>query len=325
MMRSRRRPPLLLLTVLAALIAIPVHLALGVEGIPADNGTEASRMTWPEGATLLAAAELSLPAGSYDWQVTTLALTEDETAFISGNGVLVTASGNALTQLNGRETIRLERNAALTMGEGDRWQLRAADDERATALAIELVSAGAAHPGDDVAFVGPLDVPGGNATMVLVDLDKDLAADSAPDEVMQGALRPGVSIRHDQTGVPVAPEPNQPYDRWIVALFPHGGGQSAPIATQPPTTPLPATSPTMPATPTATAPGTPTYTPTSTPTEPMPTATWTPTPTPTEPMPTATWTPTPTPTEPMPTATWTPTPTPTEVPESGVSVEAIFG
>lgn len=306
-MRLRRRSPLLLFTMIVALLAIPVHLALGVEHIPADDGTEASRMTWPDGADLLAAVELDLPAGGYDWQVTTLTLTQTDTAFTSGNGIIVTASGAAIIQLNGRDTVRLERNSALTMANGDRWQARAADNDPAIVLVAELLPDWAPRSDDDVSIIGTLDVPGGAATMVLVNLDKDLASDDARDEVMRGALRPGISIRHDETGIPETSEPDQTYDRWVIALFAHGGEQIVPIVTGPPSTPMPVASPTVPATPPATA--------TSPATPPVPTATMmptdasTPAPSPT-PSPTATATVTPTP-SPTATATVTPTPSPT--------------
>lgn len=336
-MGARRLSPLLLLSVLAILIAIPVHLALGVESVPANDGTRASRMVWPEGVDLLAAVELNLPGGGYDWQITVLTLDETDTAFNARNGILVTASGTALVQVNGRETLRVERNDALAMFEGDRWQLRSADGERATVLVAELLPEWAPRTDDDASIIGRLDVPAGDATMILVNLDKDRAVDTAQEEVMQDALRPGVSIRHDEAGIPDAPDPSTSYDRWVIALFAYGGGQPAPVPTQPPTTPQPIASPTNPATPTVTGTpttaGTPTNTPTATDTPtptntpmetytptPSPTSTDTPTPTP-SPTPTDTPTPTPSPTPtntptptPSPTPTDTPTPTPTNAP-----------
>lgn len=315
MLRARRTSPLLLV-ILIALVTIPVQLVLGVERVPVNSGTEGSRMTWPEGADLLAALELDLTAGSWDWQVTTFTLDGSAIAFAPESGIIVTAAGSALVQVNDRETMRLERNAALTMLRGDRWQIQAADDAGATVLVIELLPGGMARSGDDATVIGPLAVPGGKATLVLVNVDRDFASEATRDEVMRGALRPGVSIRHDETGIPATPEPDRTYDRWIIALLPHGE-QPVPVVTHPPTTPMPVASPTIPATPTVTptSPATPTATtaPAATPT-PTITPTNTPTPTPT-PIPTNT--PTPTPTEVPPTAADTPTPTPTEQPESG--------
>jgi hypothetical protein len=179
-------------------------------------------------------------------------------------------------------------------------------------LVIELVELAQASPAEDSVPIGPLTVPAGEYTMALVNVPATIADQATIDTVMGDSLRPGVSIAHDDTGVPSQLDPATEYARWIVALYPTGsdapGPVSLPTATRPTST-APSASPTTTATSTAAA--TPTYTPTSTTAAtPTYTPTVTPTFTPTYP-PTVSPTPTDTPTV---TPTFTPTNTPTVTP-----------
>jgi|GEM_PF-2943739 len=304
-------------------LVIPGQLVWGTSKQTEENRTAAAEMTWPEGATLLAGQELTLPGAEYQWHITTPTTAPDAPAtFDSGHGVIVAITDPILVQINATDTLRLEGGAALVLHEGDRVIVDSAGDTPVKFLAIELLrSADAVARSDGGSQVGPLQVPDGAYTLALIDLDAAHTDDATVQQVLADALRPGVSIIHDETGIPDQRDTSQQYDLWIAALYPNGTAQppQAPVssgntgqsqASAAATTPAPPASPTATSTMTATATATTdpdiTATPTNTPTiTPTATPTYTPTITPTA---TPTYTPTVTPTA---TATYTPTVTPT--------------
>lgn len=273
--------------------------------------------TWPEGVELLAAQDLDLPAGEYQWQISTLtAPPEDAERLEVHPAILIAVSDAILVQINDVETIRLNSGAALPLQEDDEIVMTSAVDDPADYLLVELVNVDDVEPGDTENQVGPLTVPEGAFTMVLVNLPADATDTATAEEVIEEALRPGVLISHDDEGIPAEVVPGQEYDRWIVALYPSSDSAETPTPT--PTkapaqqsVPSRTTQPTATFTPTATATATATSTPTATATA-IPTVTATSTAT-------ATATATATPTT-MPTATATSTPTPTMVPPTNTPV-----
>jgi hypothetical protein len=320
-------------------LLISGQLVLGTSRQATEEGTAAANRSWPEGAELLAAHELTLSSGSYLWHITTRTITvddEDEESFETGPGIVIASSGDLLVQLNEVDTLRLAEGAALTLHDEDRVLITGANDDPASYLVVELLDeAAAADREDDGNQVGPLTVPAGDYTLALVNLAAEFTDDATVQEVLSDALRPGVSIIHNEEGVPDQREPNEEYDFWIVALYPVAtstptaeapatdAGPGAPQATVVATTPAPPASPTATltasptvtatSTATATATGMATNTPTSTPTvTPTVTPTATPTVTPTV-TPTPTFTPTATPTDVPPTNTPEPTATSTPV------------
>jgi hypothetical protein len=303
-------------------LVLSLQLMLAASQQPDQQGTAAVRRNWPEGAELLAARELDLPAGEYEWRVSQLTASRTDAASFEANpGFVLSILDPILVQTNEEETLRLTDGAGAVLFDNDRVVV---NGEGATSssdvLIVELV--GLSQPPSADSFpVGPLTVPAGSYTMVLVNLPADIANETTIEAVIRGSLRPGVSIAHDDSGIPAPVDPATQYARWIIALYPSGsrGPVSAPTVVTAGSSPVssstPAASPT--ATATATSPATPTYTPTWTPTvTPTFTPTWTPTvtPTPTD-TPTATVTPTPTDT-PTVTPTATPTSTPTNTPTS---------
>lgn len=297
-------------------LVIPGQLVWGTNQQPDQDRTAAAGMTWPEGANLLAGQELTLPGAEYQWHITTPTTGPDATvAFDSGNGVIVAITDPILVQINTTDTLRLEAGAALTLHEHDHVVVDTAGDAPAKFLAIELLrTPDAAARTDGGNQVGPLQVPDGGYTLILVNLDAAHTDDPTVQQVLADALRPGVSIIHNDAGIPDQRDANQQYDLWITALYPNGAaappqapasggntGQSQASAAA--TTPAPPASPTATSTMTATSTTTATATATT-----DPNATATPTSTPTN---TPTVTPTATPTN---TPTVTPTATPTNTP-----------
>jgi hypothetical protein len=312
------------LVVLLGAIVTYGQIALG-QGSPAESrGPSVLDMTWPNGVVLLAGQQLDLSAGQYEWRISTLdALPGTGTRITPGHGVIVAVSGPILVQRNDMDTVRLESGAATTARDGDTMIVASAVDQPAEFLLVELVSVDRPDSGDVVEVVGPLTVGEGGHRLVLLDLPIAVSIDISADDVIQGSLRPAVSIAHTDREIPTDLSSARNYDRWIVALYPP---EQEPVApTQAPTsapqvpdaTGAPTTAATSTATSTATATATSTATATATATE---TATSTATATATatateEPTATATATPTDTPTATVtPTPTDTPTVTPTNPP-----------
>lgn len=300
--------------------------------------------TWPEGVELLAARELDLTAGEYQWRITRLtAPVEDAEALEVRPGVLVAVSGPILVQVNDVETIRLNTGAALPLDDNDEIVVLSADDEPVEYLVVDLMESADVESDDTQSLVGPLTVPEGEYAILLLNLPVDLTDDQAPGQAIEDALRPGILISYTDEGIPAEIVPGQEYDRWIVALYPSSGPAEAiqttevqdPLPSVIPPTPQPTATPTATATATPTATSTPTATATATST-PTATATATATVTPTAtatvaatatytPTATATATVTPTATATAtatvtPTATMAPTPTPTMIPPTETPV-----
>jgi len=294
--------------VIVALLLFALVVALG----PGATGTARQATTptpatspafdllasWPKGVTLMAATELDLPSGSYEWHMTALTATDTLGDPIEVHrGVLIAVSGPVLVQINGTDVARVEQGAGLVLREGDEIRLQGEGVNPVDVETIELVRDTEFAPDDAPDQTVAITIPGGAYTHVLVNLPEELNDGSTAQEIIAGATRPGVSISHTEDEIPATLEPDRRYALWITALFPSGPGTSG-TTTGGGSTPIPATTPTPPSSPVAT------ITPTM-PGSPTVTATWTPTVTPTE---TATGTPTDTPTA---TATATPTDTPT--------------
>jgi hypothetical protein len=292
-------------------IAVYGQIVLG-QGLPTGTGAPSViGMTWPNGVELLAGHQLDLDAGDYEWRISTReAPTTPGEPVETGNGVVVAVSGSVLIERNESEIVRLERGAALTVGEGDSLVVVSDGEDPADFLLIELVEVSAPQPGNETDVVGPLTVQGGGHAMVLLNVPVAVTIDVTLDEIIDGSLRPAVSIAHTDNEIPETISASRNYDRWIVALFPP---EEAPVVTEatsaptsaPEVVPSPTTAPSMPASPTATA------TATATATE---TATNTPTSTPTETPVPATEASTVTPTNTMVPPTEAPAETPTETP-----------
>lgn len=321
--------------VLMLLAMLAVYGGTEVGGNQQSQAPSAAEMTWPEGVELLAAQALTLPSGEYQWQITTLtAPTQDAEPTDVHRGVLIAVNGAVLVEINQEDTIRLNSGAALILHENDSIVTTSAEDGEADFLMIELVTSEDAEPGETGSLVGPLEVPEGGFLMVLLNLPTDVNNDETAQQVIQGALRPGVSISHNGEGIPETVVSGEEYERWIVGLYPYAdangtvegpepGGTSAespalvtpPIQARPPAatstpTPTAVATPAATTTPTPTAAASPTATMTPTATD-TPTATVTATATATA---TATVTPTATSTPTMIPPTPTPPPTPTMVP-----------
>lgn len=284
-------------------------------------------MTWPEGVELLAAQVFELDEDDYQWRISLLT-TEDEPeqAIETGRGVVIAVSGAMLVQRNEGEFVRLEAGAALLLQEDDEVSVTSVSDEPVEYLIIELLPFAEDNTVDESSLVGPLEVSAGGYAMVLLNLPADATNETAAEQVIDGALRPGVSIAYTEDGIPDRLESDEEYDRFILALYPPYV-EPTPVPTTVAPTAVPArptfvpAAPTTPATPTATATATATATNTPSPTAtitPTATATNTPTVTPTAattntPSPTPTNVPSPTPTD-TPTAVPTNTPVPTPLP-----------
>ncbi|HEV2072564.1 MAG TPA: hypothetical protein VGR29_02885 [Thermomicrobiales bacterium] len=305
-------PERVIIVLLIILVALATYggAAFGMNQ-EADSPSVVER-EWPEGVELLAAQELDLEAGEYQWQITTLtAPAENAEPLEVRHGVLIALNGAILVGFDDDEVIRLNTGAALPLQDEDEEAeiaVTSAGDAPVEFLVVELVNLDDVEPDDTENEVGPLTVPEGAFTLVLVNLPAAVTDDTTAEQVIEDALRPGVLISHTDEGIPAEIVAGQEYDRWIVALYP---STDSPTATPTPTVAPPqqqapprTTLPTATSTPTATV--TPTATATATTT---PTATATSTPTAT-----ATATATSTPTMVPPTNTPVPTPTPTMVP-----------
>ncbi len=311
--------------VIVSLVSVPVVFGSAMRQTDEATTTALDR-AWPPGVQLLAASELDLDGGDWEWRVLTReAPGERGDPLPTGPGILIAVQGALLAQVNGTDTLRLEAGSALLLQDGDDVEIMGAigpDLVLPVFLLIDLHD----DEGDDAEGdrIGPMRLATGRHTLVLLNLPADEADEGTLDAVMTDAVRPGVSIMHGDEGIPETPDPAIVYDRWVVALHPSDDVPAeAPPVTQrvgsdAPIQPLlpdasPAGSPgnaaTSTGTPTSTSTNTPTATATGTPTNtPTATATGTPTDTPTA---TPTFTPTDTPTA---TPTFTPTSTPTNTP-----------
>lgn len=301
------------------------QIALGRSQQPDTPMPSVTEMTWPEGAELLAAQVFTLDEDDYQWRISLLtAGDEPGQPTETGRGVVVAMTGTLLLHVNDEDFVRLDAGAALTLHEEDEFTATSVEGDPVEYLVIELLPFAEDNTTEESNLVGPIDVAAGGYALVLLNLPADMTTDMAAEQVIDGALRPGVSIAYTEDGLPERLEAEEDYDRFIVALYPPAGISTlTPVVVPPtavPTVPPPPTrvpvTPTTEASPTASAtvPVAQTPIPTNTP---MPTATSAPTMTPTAtatatlaPTPTATSTPTPVPT-PVPTNT----PEPTETPE----------
>lgn len=269
-------------------------------------------MSWPQGVEMLAAQVFTLEEGEVQWRVTTLEAAEEPgQSMETGRGVMVPVNGTLLVEVNGTDYVRLETGAALTFQSEDEIAVASATEAPVEYLMIELLPYADDNTTDESNLVGPVEVGDGGYALVLLNLPADMTTDMAAEQVIEGALRPGVSIAYTDEGIPDRLETDEDYHRFIAALYP-AEDQATPVATSEPTSsPVAAQSivpPTaVPVQPTA-VPVQPTVPPTSVPA---------PTPVPTEaPAPTATMQPEPTATaEPQPTATAAPPPTEPPAPE----------
>lgn len=251
-------------------LAISARIVLGTDEPAALGRTAASLRELPQGADLLAAQELTLTNDSFLWHVAseiTPAENVDAETIEVESGVIIASSGPILVQMNETDTIRLEAGASLTLHDKDSIIVTGAGDEPARYLVVELLSeSDAGKRTGDGNQVGPLSVPDGEYTLALIHLDADHTDDATVQQVSSDSIRPGVSIIHDEDGVPEKRDPNTKYDLWIVALFPKsvsqayvpssgtGTGSGQQRASAVATTPAPAS-------PTATLPAIPTVTP----------------------------------------------------------------
>lgn len=245
-------------------------------GAPASSILE---MTWPNGVELLAGREMDLDEGQYEWVVTERVATDRPGDAVEVNpGVLLAVSGPIHVLLNGDSLVQLQAGAAMPIDEGDEIVVVSASAYDEDYLVIELLTSEDAErvvTGPTVDLVGPVRVLGGNHALMLMNLPVAVTIDLTPDQVIEGAIRPAVSIAHIGNQIPESLSDAHNYDRWIVALFPLA--DAAPDATptvappQPTAPPAPPTQappppppPTQPATPPATE--TPTEEPTPVPT-----------------------------------------------------------
>ncbi len=305
---------------------------LGQEDL--EDGPSVLDLSWPEGVELLAGQVVELEEDQYQWRVSIAQATgpagePNET----GQGVVIGVTGAVLVEVDGTDVTRLDAGDALLLHDEAEISVANAADEPSGYMTIELLPFAEDNTTDAGNLVGPIDVDEGVYALVLLNLPADDTTGTTAEQVIDGALRPGVSIAYTEDGIPGQLDPNTDYDRWILALFPLDVASTPVPPTNAPAAPT--APPATPSQPTATTPATPTMTPTEAPTAtatatvtptvdvsptptytPTATVTVTPTFTPTATVTvTPTYTPTATPTEVPPTNTPEPTPTPTDVPE----------
>lgn len=328
------RPDPLRFSVLSRYVLASVLLLVALGGLGTsvlgqedpDDGPSVLDLSWPEGVQLLAGQVVELDEDQYQWRVSMGQATGPTgEPNESGRGVVLGVTGAVMVEVDGVDATRLDAGDALLVHDEDEVSVANAADEPSDYLTIELLPFAEDNTTDAGNLVGPIDVDEGLYALVLLNLPADDTTGTTAEQVIDGALRPGVSIAYTEDGIPGQLDPNTDYDRWILALFPLEVASTpvpptiAPAApTAPPATPSQSTPTAPPATPTMTPTVTPTATATVTPTadvSPTPTDTPTVTPSPTATdTPTATATATATPTEVPPTNTPEPSPTPTDVP-----------
>jgi len=314
--------------IIVVLLSLGGALGLRSFGIAQQPGTTSPALermaTWPDGVDLLAATGLDLRQGEYQWQMTKVtaqgmsgASAPQGEPLTVEHGVLIAISGPVLVQVNGDDVVRVEQGGGLLLTQGDRIVPVSPDNAPVEAELVEIVRLADASTSRTPDQTVPVSIPEGGYTLILMNVPSEMNDGSTPQQLIEGAIRPGISIAHTDNAIPAQLDPMVRYALWITALFPTGEVQTPesgmvnvlPTAT---TSASPfAGSPTAAASPTATSTATVTATPTETPTV-TATPTDTPTATPTEtPSPTPTDTPTVTP---SPTPTDTPTATPTDTP-----------
>lgn len=318
--------------VLASVLLLVALGGLGTSVLGQEDSEDSPSvldLSWPEGVQLLAGQVVELDEDQYQWRVSIAQATGPAgEPNESGRGVVLGVTGAVMVEVDGADVTRLDAGDALLVHDEAEVGVANAADEPSDYLTIELLPFAEDNTTDAGNLVGPIDVDEGIYALVLLNLPADDTTGTTAEQVIDGALRPGVSIAYTEDGIPGQLDPNTEYDRWILALFPlevASTPEAPTIAPAPPTAP-PATpsqsTPTMAATPTVTATVTPTATVTATATATLtPTADVSPTPTDTPtvtPSPTPTDTPTATatvtPTDVPPTNTPEPSPTPTETP-----------
>lgn len=305
-----------------AIVSVPVVFGATWQETTPSTALERS---WPDGVELLAASELDVASGDYMWKTETGTVpSEPDDPRTTGPGVLVAVTGTLLAQLNESDTVRLEPGAALVLHEDDELVIASAHDTDADYLIVELLAENDVSTGDEN-VIGPIALDDGMHTLALLNLPFHQTDEATLDSVLEGSVRPGISIMHGEEGIPTSMATDGNFDRWVVLLYPYDDAPieepdlTVPDAPSGPIQPVAPASP-APASPTATseATGTPTATATSTPTTtPTATATATLSPTPTNtPTPTQSPTPTftPTPMQVPPTQTPMPTSPPTQAP-----------
>jgi hypothetical protein len=331
---------MLAFSLVAGLVIASASVALGQDSAQPDApASSILELLWPNAVELLAGLELDLEDGQYEWVVTEHVATDQPGESLEAKpGVLLAVSGPIHVLVNDDVLVQLQAGAAIAMEEGDEIVVVSASAYEEEYLVIELVTSDDAErvvTGETVELVGPVRVEGGRHALVLLNMPVAVTIDLTADQVIEGAIRPAVSIAHIGNQIPASLSDAHNYDRWIVALFPLADAEPAGTPTTAPSPPAPSAPPaptqprpTEPATPsatetptatvtatataTATATSTATVTPTSTPTNtPTNTPTSTPTNTPVPPTNTPTSTPTNTPVPPTNTPTFTPTATET--------------
>jgi hypothetical protein len=230
---------------LISLVALG-DIALGATQQSGPAPLSAAERSWPEGVELLAAQELDLAAGDYQWQNSTLAAPPEDGELLEVRpAILIAVSGELLVEVNDVETIRLKTGAALPLQDEDEIVVTSASDDPAEYLLVELVNLDDAEPDNTENQVGPLTVPEGAFTMVLVNISADVNDDATAQRVIEDALRPGVSIAHTNEGIPTGIFPDMEYDRWIVALYPTGEPVATAELSDAPEAPEPTALPTL--------------------------------------------------------------------------------
>jgi hypothetical protein len=326
---ATRRAAVLTVVLVSLLVALGLR-SLGIAQQPGTTSPALERMaTWPNGVDLLAATGLDLRQGEYQWQMTKVtAQGMSGASAVPGSpltvehGVLIAISGPVLVQVNGKDVVRVERGGGMLLKQGDQIVPVSPDSAPVEAELVEIVRLADVSTARTPDQTVPISIPEGGYTLILMNVPSELNDGSTPQKLIDGAIRPGISIAHTDNAIPAQLDPIVRYALWITALFPTGEvktpesgmvnvlptrSAASPTAGSPTAAASPTSTSTATATTTATATATETSTATDTPTA-TATATATVTPTPTD---TPTVTPSPTPTD---TPTVTPSPTPTDTP-----------
>ena len=216
---SRRslRPTLGRLIVVALLLlGVLVTFGPGAHGTtqqatpPATSPALALFTAWPPGVTLLAATELELTGDTYEWQVTALRATDAPGEVLDvHDGVLIAVSGPVLVQVNGTEVSRVAQGSALVLREGDQIRLLAETSQPVDVETVELAREADVAPDDTPDQTIPITLPGGTYTLVQANVPENLNEGTTPQQVIAGAIRPGVSISHTQDAIPATLAPGR--------------------------------------------------------------------------------------------------------------------
>jgi len=221
----------LIVTLLLAMSLVMPSLAAAQEGTPEGSGQPPVLPGVPASVEVIAFNRVTLAAGDYRWQATSLPAFPDDSVKIAVHRGFVVAVNNPVAILREDGTVwQADRGSALAITEGEQFAAAEVNGEPADMTIVELPLVSDVKPDEQPDQVAPFTLAEGTYLLAVLAIPAHKEGDPTPGQLLAQAAGPGIAVYPRAVGqaTPAAADRSGPF--WLVAIFPDTGAAFSPQA-----------------------------------------------------------------------------------------------